>query len=312
MADRIVLTLTEKDSGEKIVLEKCLSMRFEKERYTPYTTFGGTFLASSDFGDVSDVLLTINGTDVHRGPADTVRISHSSSGHRVTVNSRGYTSAFGQNEIRPGILSDLSLVKLLTDEAQIPNTYFEENSEEVNYLYVVAHTSVWDAASNLCLKLAGTYPYIAHVNTLRYTTPEETTLITPEADGTLIEYGTETDYRNILSDIYMSDTEGTPDAFSFINEESTALGIKRERYLSLDKRWLNNEQLGLTYRSHFSMRGYNRSYVAYRGYCGEDINDRVSFGENTEKRISRILVTGGKNGVSTRLWCYKDKFCNVE
>ncbi len=311
MSDTVILTLTELESGEEIILDKCLSFRFEQERYTPYTTFRGEFILPRDFGNISSVALNVNGNDIHKGPVDTLKISHTADGNTVTVTSRGYTAALGQNEVQPGVISDLSLGTLLGAEVEIPNITWEITLKSVNYLYVVSHTSVWDVAVNLCLKLGGDYPYITHPNHLRYSMPTETLLVAPYDDGNVIDFGTELNYRNLLSEINMADTKDDPTAFSFTNNKAVALGIKREKFLSLDKRWLECETESLFYRSYYSMRGYNSSYVTYLGYCGEDINDRLRLESGEEKRISRILVTGNKNGVTTKLWCYKDMFNNL-
>lgn len=263
-----------------------------------------------DFDAICDVELRIDGVLIHKGITDIAEVTSFPKFRALKIASRGFTSLLSQSEIKEGILSSPSLNSLLSVTTDIPNINHENSSATVNYIYVKNHSSVWDMAVNLCLKIYGKYPYIAHVNMLRYTIPAETMLVEPEAENSVVSYGTGADYRSAVSNFYMLDTDDTY-SFELEDSEVTGLGIVRQKYLPLDKQWLNNTQAGLQYRDNFGMRGSDYSFVSYRGYHGEDINDRATFADTVNKRISRIVLVGGKNGLTTRLWCYSDRYNNV-
>lgn len=53
-------------------------------------------------------------------------------------------------------------------------------------------------------------------------------------------------------------------------------------------------------------------YAQYQGYNGEDLNDNFAISSVMNMaRINRVLVTGGSNGIVTKLFAYFDKFCNI-
>ncbi len=307
-----MLKITELGGSTPKLLNRCTSLSYEKECYTPYSSFRGSFLTEADIGEIIDAELIINGTAVHKGIIDSADIRELPSHKELIISSRSHTSMLGQNELVPGLISNASLNSLMTDYIQLPNVYHENISDTVNYIYVKEHASLWEALCNLCLKQYGTYPYIAGLNTIRYTLPANPKTVALSRDNANITaVGASYDYTKMTSDIHMKDTQGTYNTFNKNDTCASGRNIIRHRHIAFDRQWLDNPVSGLGYKLNFAMRGFKSSYVSYLGYSGEDLNDIVSFEGIQNKRISRINIQGGDKGLATKLTCYFDRYNNV-
>lgn len=308
----IVLKVLEYGSSIAKEFSQCLSLNYVKEYYTPYSTLKASFVLSSDVGEIIDVELCVNGVTVHKGIVDTMDVKVLSSYRSLSITSRSHTSMLGQNEITPGTLAGVSLNTLMTNYIQIPNVYHENLSATSNYIYVKDHASLWEAVTNLCLKQYNTYPYIANVNTVRYTSPASVKSIVLSKDNkNIVSSGNSFNYTNMISAYHMMNTEGTYNTFNRTDTFVSAREIVRHKHIAFDKQWLDNPQTGLGYRLNYGMRGYKSSFVSYFGYFGEDLNDLVSYGTLVNKKISKIEISGGSKGIVTKLTSYYDRYCNL-
>lgn len=307
-----VLVLTGKNDTE-VRLDKALSLVYEKERYTPYSSLKGMFRYESDYsGEFTDVSLVVNGTEIHKGAVDYCAIRIYKGERVIELASRGYTSMMGQTEMVPGISSGPSLNSFMSGW-KMPFVTHEDLSHTVNYLYIKEHASLWEALVNLCLKQNQNYPYIAFTNEVRFSPKESPkTIELNESDPIVTGFGSSLDYSHMISDLHMRDTEGTYNTFNLVDEEIRGLNIVRHKHFPLDRQWLDNPERGLGYKINFAMRGWRSMFVSYQGYQGEDLLDKLSWNGESPLNISRIKITGNANGIFTKLWCYKDRYCNTE
>lgn len=309
--NEITLKLTD-INGITTEVADCVSFRLEKEVYTPYSVFSGTFFSKVSSYDIADIEFYIDGKLLHKGFVDTLEASLSKNGNMLTVLSRGYSSLLSQGELPDGIISRPSLNSIFY-KVQSPYITFEESDASVNYIYLNPHSSIWDACVALCLKGHGKYPYIASPNILRYTIPQNAKTIEP---CDIVSCGKCMNLKGAVSDVYMKGLpEGEEDTdvgytLHKRDDEIRSFGIIREKYYPYDKAWAFDDRLGLETRVNFSMRGSRADFVKYCGYSGEDLNDSVIF-DGKSGNISRISVTGGKNGVFTTLWRYYDRYNNI-
>lgn len=309
MADNVVLSVLENGQTARKLYTDCIGFTYSKEYYTPYTFLKGSFVVPEIPAEITDVEFSVNGVLIHKGIIDYCKAEKNHMGNILTVNSRSYTSMLGQNQLVPGLMTQISLNKLLDENLSLPNIYHEDCPAVSNYIYVKENASLWEAVTNLCLKQNGRYPYIAHVNRIMFSLPASPeTVILAEGDGRVISHGRTADYSKAVSDIHMRDTEGTYNTFNYSDEELHRLGIVRHKHISFDRQWLDEPIKALRYRVNFSARGMGSRYAFYKGYGGEDLNDLMAFGNEAPRRISRIDIKGTKAGIVTRLACYKDKY----
>lgn len=304
MNDSISLLLYDRSGQVLFTLTKNITLRFEKEYYTPYTSLKASFVFDGDISSVTEAELVVNGHYLHRGIVDTLNTYFSGGARIISITSRGKTSMLLNNELPEGILSNPSLNVILDQKKIIPGVTHENLSQTVNYIYVMEHASVWEVLTNLCLKQYNSCPFISGTNCVRFTKNSSVTF----SPTKITEKGAGTDFSKIISACHMKDAN---DEYTFnrTDAEAVGMGIVREKYLPLDRQWLADSQTGLSYRINFGMRGYKYSYLGYNGFSGEDINDVISYGGKASE-ISRIVITSGKNGLSTRLYSYFDRYCN--
>lgn len=289
--------------------ENVLRFSFVKERYTPYGLLSASVLCNSDPGEIYEVKFTINGKLIHYGILDSSEMSFGSSGSVLTVKSRSFTSMLGQNELAPGILSKPCLNTLMSNYTAIPNVTWENNTTTVNYVYIKEHASQWEAIVILCLAVKASYPYIYGTNQIRFNRHENPVHVVPYRK--IISYGTTSDLSRVISKIYMKDANNTYNSYSYTDGFGTQRGIVRNKYIAFDKQWLSKTPtFGLDFRLFYSERANKAKFCRYSGYNGEDINDYISFGNNTNLSISSVSVTGNAKGIVTTDTCYLDRYCN--
>lgn len=309
----IHLRLTDAD-GTVRTAEHCLSLRAVREYYTPYAQLWGEFSYSSSLGRPVLAELFLDGALFHQGLIDQTEIRERPGLRTLRLASRSHTSLLGQNELEPKLYSRPSLNTLMEAAGELPHVIHEDLSQQVPYLYVHPHTSLWEAVCNLCLKQYGRYPYIGAVNQVRFTPPDPPDcghVRLSRSSGLILETSQKADYSKIISNVHMLDASSVY-SYHSSDLEPARLGLARNRYVSFDKQWLSNMTQGLDYRIYFSMRGFQSRSVSYRGYQGEDLNSLLTFEEIQSARISKIELTGGPEGVATRLTCYYDRFCNTD
>lgn len=314
MGNTIILSILEKDKLVRKELAECISMSFMKERYTPFSTFKGTFVVADDIGEIVDVEVRIDNLLIHKGLVDISEIKQLPSHRQVTISSRGYTFALGYNEIEAGLQYDLNLEGILTQKDILPNISYETPTKIVGYLYVKTHSSIWDSVVNLCLKSENDYPYIAYPNMIRFTKHLNPKVLNFSSMDNVIALSDGNDLSKVISHINMKDLSDSYDTYHEASQFALDRNIIRHRYIDLDKQWLANNNQGLIYRLNYGMRGGIFNSITYKGFNGEDLNDRfcisvVGF-EKPEQYISKVEIFGSKKGLYTKLTAYKDAYCN--
>ena len=82
MNNSISLLLYDKSGQALFTLTKNITLRFEKEYYTPYTSLKASFAFDGDISNVTEAELVVNGHHIHRGVVDTLN-SYFSGGVRI-------------------------------------------------------------------------------------------------------------------------------------------------------------------------------------------------------------------------------------
>lgn len=304
------LTLTNA-AGTALSLTDCLHFCFEKERYTPYTRLEAVFSGeiSADFLPMN-ARFSLDGQNLHLGAVDTLRMEKNGGTARVHLTSRGFSAQLLQNQMEPGMLTDVTLSSLMS-HYDVPNVSFESGVTTSNYLWVLPHTSQWEALVNLSYKLCGAPPYIAGENCVMVSPKAQPTLRAFSQDA-LLSAGVRHDFTRIISHYHMDDPDGVHDAYSYENPSAAARGIVRHRQLSFDKQYLHNPALALCDRAAFSNRGSFSCFAVYRGYGGEDLSDTMTLSGilPDPARICRLRILGDRARVTTTLEAYVDGFCN--
>lgn len=290
-----------KSDGTEIKPDNIMSFTFEKDAYTPYTSFSAEFSGSGDTlpTDCYGVKLRLNGKLLHFGMTDTYRITRSSNYRSGFISSRGYTSVLTENQLPAGLYTGMTIDKLFDSFHTLPNITHESNYDS-SYIFVKQGSSMWDGIANLSYKLYGRYPYIRGANKVTMSLPETPDSVNIESTK-IFQYGTITDTRKLASDFHMQDIEGNYGNFDLRETEAVNRSIVRHRYFELDRRYLNDPPLACEYRNMLAKSWLKRRFLTYSEYNGEDLYDHVTGGSISDKAVIRIKITGNSRGISTNL-----------
>lgn len=290
-----------KSDGTEIKPNYIMGFTFEKDAYTPYTSFSAEFSSSGDTlpEDCCGVRLWLNGKMIHFGVADIYRIKKKNIYRHGVISSRGYTSMLTENQIPPGLHTGMTINKLFSSFCQLPNITHESNFDS-SYIFVKNGSSMWDAIANLSYKLYGRYPYIKADNNVMMSLPESPKSI-DIGTSEIFEYGSFTDTRRLASDYHMQDIDGSYGTYDLKEPEAVNRSIVRHRYFELDRRFLNDPGLACEYRNMVAKFGLRRKFLTYSGYNSEDIYDHVTGDIINDKPILGIKITGNARGIFTRL-----------
>ena len=259
-------------------------------------------------GEIYEVKFTSNGKLVHYGILDSSEMSFGSSGSVLTVKSRSFTSS-GRMSLLGNSIKAVLANTLMSNYTAIPNVTWENNTTTVNYVYIKRRASQWRAIVILCLAVKASYPYIYGTNQIRFNRHENPVYVVPYRK--IISYGTTSDLSKVISKVYMKDANDTYNSYSYTDGFGTQRGIVRNKYIAFDKQWLSKPPaFGLDFRLFYSERANKARFCRYSGYNGEDINDYISFGNNSNLSISSVSVTGNAKGIITTDTCYLDRYCN--
>ncbi len=305
MDGRAVLTLKTTDGG-LFVTDRLVGFKCRKERYTPYSELNVTVLGGDGVSDVVEAKFELDGKVLHRGIMDGMTVTESGGRMVLRLTSRGFSSMLSQNELAPGLLSQISLNTLMSEKMIVPNVTWQDSSEKVRYIYVNDHDSQWSAIVSLCLTLNEDYPYIGQVNEVRLS-PDAQKIVVPDK---VFEEGRTGDYSKIVSDYHMKNTSGNY-GYNYTDGFAAARGIVRHKYIAYDKQFVALDDLGLQYRLNYTERGSKSRFLSYLGYCGEELRDKVTFPDGSVYEISLLEVCGNaKRGIFTKDVCYFDRYCN--
>lgn len=294
--------------GSVFETDRLIGFRCRKERYTPYSSLTVTALADDFILDVVEVRFEIDGKIIHNGIMDDLSVTKSGGKTVMRISSRGFSSMLAQNELAPGLLTMLSLNKLMSEKMIVPNVTWQDSSDTVRYIYVKEHDSQWSAVVSLSLTLHGDYPYIGEVNEIRLTPKEQLMTVSPSK---IFEEGSTGDYSKIVSHYHMKDVNDSY-SYNYTDGFAAARGIIRHKYVAYDKQFTALDDMGLQYRLNFTERGCVSRFLRYLGYSGEELRDRVVFPDGTEAEISALDICGNaKKGTFTKISCYYDRYCNI-
>lgn len=286
-------------------------MRFEKERYTPYTTVSGVFICEEEMGEIGSVRVFLDGGVIHYGPVDSFESYVSGNIRYASFTSHGFSMALSQNQPKPGLSFSVSLDGLMTSNIVLPNVTWEENTQTAGYIFVKENSSMWDAVVALCRKLNGGYPYISGANEVRFT--RESDIVTNVYKESAVKWGFGSSYTGMVSHYHMKDTEDNY-SISYENPAAAQREIVRHKYINLDRQWLDSGEEGLHHKSRFAAKGYRYSFIKYAGRAGEDIRRLVTYDGQIAgqafgvKEVSRLRIDYGKSGLFTTLWFYEDEY----
>lgn len=290
---------------------KLLSFLFIKDAYIPYTTVSAQIYSNdSDYLSICEISMYIGNTIVHHGLVDSLELVKSSGHSIVRLSSRGFTSLLCQNQIEPGMITGISLNKLMDSYYSLPYVTHESNTDESNYIFVKNNSTMWDGIVNLSYKLCGTFPYIRETNCVRITAVNAPTNYSYESSK-LINSGLAYNYKRMISNFHMADINGEYGTYELEDSDSINRKIVRHKFFELDKQFLYSPQDALVFRDKYSQRGSFRYFCQYNGYNGEDLFDNVTFENVNQKKITRIEVNGSKNGIFTELSSYRDRFLSL-
>lgn len=298
-------------SGASSEEARLISFSFSKDVYTPYTSLTARISADgTDFSDICEILLYVNGRLVHFGMCDTIEKTVSESGTILTLASSGFTSQLCRNQLEPGLKSGISVDSLFEDYYTFPNVTHEKNNDESSYIFVKNGAVVWDGIVNLSYKLYGTYPFILGTNCVRLTSPEAPAEFSFD-DSQIIERGSGSSCRKIVSDFHMADINGDYGSFDLSVDFAADRKVVRHTYLELDRQFLYDPVQALEYRAKYTRRASEWHFCRYSGYSGEDLSDLVSFGSISGMKICAVRITGDSRGIVTELSVYNDGFFNT-
>lgn len=288
---------------------RVLSFTFKKDAYIPYTTLNARAAVHvGGLEEAAEIRFSVNGRLIHHGLIDKLRYEKSRGVYILSVSSRGFTSLLCQNQIAPGLKTGISFNALMDGFCKLPYVEHEDNSYDGSYIYVRPNTSMWDAAANLSYKLCGSYPYIRGTNTVMMNQVAYPESFSVDGDK-LLTIGNELLYSRLASNYHMANMGGDYGEYELTDDEVLSRKIVRHKYFELDMRFLRNMDMATQYRDKFDSRGWKRLYCSYSGYNGEDISDRISFGDEVvSERIDSVEIKGSSRGVITEIGVYRDKF----
>ena len=92
-----------------VELGSCISLRYEKERYTPYSTLKGEWYCPADmqFSEILSVMLNIDGETILCGMPDGLEVERRDNRNVLKVSSKGYSSALLTNQCADKLLTDV-------------------------------------------------------------------------------------------------------------------------------------------------------------------------------------------------------------
>lgn len=294
-----------------VILDKCIYFSVDKERYTPYTTFKGSFILPQYYEEIISIKFIIDGIDVHYGSVDMAKMVFKKGYYRLDIKSRSYTLALGINQPKPGINSNVSLRSILVSNVALKNVTYQLSTKTINYVYLTDNSTLWDAVVAYSLKTYGTYPFIYKTNEVRVTAPTNITS-RDYFDNNLIEVYNGSTLSNLISDIHMQDSEGNYETYNLSDNYASLRDIVRHKQIPLDMQWLADTNMALTSRINFAKRGTKYNGIKVLGYLGEELFDKFTYDiENMNKAdcvIHKLNISGSNNVIYTTMYQYTDAY----
>ena len=285
----------------------CTAAVLEREIYTPFDRLTAVFPEAGFHPEqIQRIGLEWDGDEIFLGLPDRIEQVMRGGVRLLRVQSRSFTSLLVQNELVPGLHSNLTLGDLVQGFYTFPHVTYQEDTR-TGYVYVTSKTSLWDCIVHFVFKLTGKYAY-TEGNMVRMSLPEHPRQITVPA---AVSYGTVYDTTNVVSCYHMEDIDGTADGYVQDNPAAAGMEIVRHKRIPFDRSYLSDPMKALTIRNLYSDRGWRSKFVEYAGFADEQLGEQVFFGEHLQgERICRVRMSFGGSGLRTRVWVYEDGFYN--
>ncbi len=292
--------------GTQTVLYDCLRFSLVRDRYLPYAALSMKAICPTEINPPVRLQLYLDGTLLHDGCVQHSRITREKGARVISANVQSFTNALTQNQLVPGVHTDVTLSGLM-QEYSLPHITYQSDIPMINYIYVKEHTAMWEALVAYNFKLNQGFPYVRVPNQLYMTAPPERPVIA--LPDTLLRQGSSGNGSGIISRIDMASIDGEYGHFTMTNPEAVRRGICNVKQSPFDLQFLYAPLDGLRYRIALGNRRISAKFLEYPGYCGEDLEDRVQtpFGL---LRVSRIVIRGDQDGIRTEDSFFFDSFCN--
>ena len=304
------------DGGAQYTLTECIRFSLLRERYQPYAALHAELVIPDSVAAggaeqlvPSAVCFYLGSMLLHDGTVQKAAVLHEQNMYLLRVDSRSYTAALMRNQMVPGMYYHVTLTSLL-EEYHLPHITCDSGAAEVNYVLIKEHTGIWDAVIAFCYKYNRGYPYVRVPNLLCAASQPDAAGIVLPADA-VVRCGAAGEPAALISRVDMADLDGTYGSFTMTNPEAVRRGIVNVKQIAFDRQFLYNPQDALRFRIACSSRRLSQTVVTYAGYCGEDIEDAVQLPDGQTAHVSRILLTGDRNGLLTQDSFYFDDFCNL-
>ena len=285
----------------------CLAFSLEREAYTPFESVTAEFLADGiSLSSPDRIGIYLNQSCIFLGLVDSVQLYHKHHTSFVRISSRSFTSLLTQNELEPGLHSNLTMQSLMNDFYQFPYITYE-NFSGSGYIFVKSGNTMWDGVVSFGYKLTGHYPYVLQ-NHICLSAPHNTAH-TEFSQNQVLEYGSSIDTTKLISHYHMEDINGNPNSYQKANPAASAFNIVRHKQIPFDRSFLHDPDDALTFRNLYSCRGCNAKYLVYTGFQNEMLGQKISFGNFIQNQtVCRVRTSFGAGGFRTKLWCYQDGF----
>lgn len=303
------MTLYSATDTSSFNVDKCVSLSFQKERYTPYSYVSGVFITDENLPYMAKIRLFLNNVAVHYGPVDKYEFFTEGGVNYVKFSSRGFSMGLSQNQPKPGMNLNVNLSSLIESNITVPNVSYQQDTEVENYIFVKENSSLWDAIVALGQKSCGEYPYIYGENTVRLTKLGNSSQYTNLSNAPTIKAGSGMSLLNVVSNYHMKDTEDEY-SYNYASERASKYEIVRHKYISLDRQWLSSPENGLSHKAKFSQKGIQYDFIKLSGIYFFDLRENVIYRDLGLKEVSKIHISGNKNGFTTQLWFYNDEYTN--
>lgn len=297
MSDTVKIILADENKTE-YVFSRIISFKFTKNIFVPYTSFNAVFCCDEIFlKSVSYVKLLINDNEIHVGFIDTLKSYEKNGCFFISLVSKGFTAVMLQNYLAAGLYPDISFNSLMENYISMPYVTHENNSEKSGYIYVSENKSFWDSVCSFGYKLKKNIPYISGTNKVNISIPKNPEIIVLKTEN-ITEKGRTSDYRAILSDIYMQDAAGEYGKYHLHSDKADTLNISRRMNISLDRQFLYSPDSALVYRMQQYFQKEKLFYVKSAGFAKAELYDVLQDGNS----IKAIEIIGDKKGIFTLLY----------
>ena len=296
-ADDSVCTLTD-----------CLQFILVRDRYLPNAALRLRALLPAGMDEPVRVRLFLDDFAVHDGGVQTWICEQKNGQLQAVITSQSFAAVLMKNQLVPGLYTGVTLESLM-ETYHLPHVTYE-NVPSINYIFVKDNAAMWDSIVAYNYKLCRGYPFVRLPNLLcMLPRQDENEIILPE--NAILAETTGGSAAEMISRVDMADALGEYGSFTRSNPEALRRGITRVRQILLDRQYLYNPYDALQFRIDVSNRKICSKTVRYAGYCGEDLEDLASC-SFVRGRVSRIVITGDRSGITTEDTFYFDPFCNGE